>query len=104
MSLSSAVQGARHTAQRITWTREDGSAQNLSGATLSARMVNVVSQNARDVDGTLTVVTAGSGIFDWEYGENDVAAAGVFRVQFVATYSEECDVTFEETFEVRQAI
>ena len=35
MALATAIQGALHTGQTITWTRTDGTPQDLTGATLS---------------------------------------------------------------------
>ncbi|GIK42456.1 MAG: hypothetical protein BroJett011_62890 [Chloroflexota bacterium] len=91
MALENAIQGARHTTQRITWTRSDGTAQNLTGATLSGTITPVMSPAtaAKAIDGTLSLVTAASGIFDWEYGAQDVVQWGVFLVQFKADYGVE---------------
>jgi hypothetical protein len=60
----------------------------LTDATLSGRITPVMSPDteARAIDGSLSIVTAASGIFDWDYGEEDVAEWGVFLVQFKADY------------------
>ena len=91
MALENANQGARYTGQRITWTRSDGSAQDLTGATLSGRIkpVNATIAEAFAITGTLTPVTGqeANGIFDWEYSAADVAHWGTFEVQFKATYA-----------------
>jgi hypothetical protein len=88
MALENANQGARHTVQRVTWTRTDGTAQNLTGATLSGRITPVQSPATASwaIDGTLSVVTAASGVFDWTYGVNDLTNWGIFLVQFKADY------------------
>lgn len=87
MGLANAVQGARHTPQRITWTDTDGDAVDLTGATITGRIRDVNTGTTVDVDGDLNVVTAAAGIFDWTYGAVDVAAAGDYNVQFTATFT-----------------
>src|SRR5512139_468375 len=95
MALQPALKGARNTGQQITWTRTDGVAQNLTGATLSGRMKNIATGTAVAIDGVLSLVTAASGIFNWAYGAVDVGTAGVYEVQLKATYTL-FDVTFSE--------
>lgn len=84
MALAAAVQNARHTAQQITWSDDQGNAVDLTGATLTGyiKQGGVV----RAIDGALALVTAASGVFSWTYGTNDVATDGDAEVQFVATY------------------
>lgn len=86
MGLAAAVQGARRPSQTITWTDEDGTALDLSGATITARIRNITSNLTATSDGAFTIVTAASGIFRWDYSAADVATAGSFEVQFTATY------------------
>lgn len=88
MALAKAVKGARHTAQTITWKRDDGTAVNLTGATLTGRLKNQATEVTTAIDGTLALVTPASGIFRWTYGANDVGTAGTFEVQFTATYAD----------------
>lgn len=86
MALAAAVQNARHTAQQITWTDDQGNAVDGTGSTLSGYIKQ--GQTVRPIDGTLAWVTAASGIFSWAYGANDVGTDGDAEVQFVATYSD----------------
>jgi hypothetical protein len=104
MALSNAVQGATHTAQQITWVDGDGDPLNLTGATLSGRRLNLDTQIAAAIDGVLTVIDGEAGVFNWAYGVGDVATAGAFRVQFVATYDERDDKTLAELWMVEEAI
>ena len=107
MPLGNAVQGAQHTAQRVTWTGWD-----LSSGTLSGRMVEVGSGalsfkgDSRDIDGTFTLVDSGSGgQFDWTYGTNDVADDGDFYVQFKNLHGDSTyDLSYITTFKVSKAI
>jgi len=86
MALAAAVQNARHTAQQITWTDDQGNAVDLTGATLTG----YIRQNGvtRVIDGVLALVTAVAGVFSWTYGTNDVGTDGDAEVQFVATFGD----------------
>lgn len=87
MALADAVQGATRTTQEITWSRDDGTAYDLTGATITGRMRNLTTGASRAISGTLEVTDADSGIFTWTYAAGDVATAGVYEVQFKATFS-----------------
>lgn len=105
MGLANAIQDARHTPQRITWTDTDGDPVDLTGATLTGRIRNVNTGETADIDGDLDVVTAASGIFDWTYGADDVAEAGDYLVQFSATFADTTkDKTLHETWTVVAAL
>jgi len=86
MGLAAAVQGARRPSQTITWSDENGTALDLTGATITARIRNTTANTSVASDGTFTVVTAASGIFRWDYSAADVETAGDFEVQFTATF------------------
>lgn len=102
MTLLKAIKGARHTGQLITWTRDDGTPQNLTGATLTGT-IQATDGATRAIDGTLTVVTPASGIFSWAYGPADVGTAGEFLVIFKATYTE-YDLSYAQYFKVEDAL
>lgn len=88
MALAGAVQGATRPAQIVTWTQDDGSEMDLTDATMTGRILNKATQEARDITGTLTPTDAAHGIFTWAYSAADVEEAGVFLVQFTATFAE----------------
>jgi hypothetical protein len=50
------------------------------------------------------VLDAEAGLFSWVYGAEDVATAGAFNVQFVATFGAANDKTLAELWEVEVAI
>ncbi len=104
MALSNAVQGARHTSQRITWQDGDGDPLNLAGATITARIKDLDTGTARAATGTLEVLDAEAGLFSWVYGVDDVATAGAYHVQFVATFGAANDKTLAELWEVEPAL
>lgn len=104
MALSNAVQGATRTVQRITWQDADGDPLNLTGATLSGRIKDLSTSEARNVAGTLTVLDGPAGLFSWDYGAADVTTAGAFNVQFVATWGTESDKTLAELWVVEAAL
>ncbi len=86
MALAAAVQGALRPEQQITWTDADGDAVDLTGATITARIRNLLSGVTVNSTGSFTVVDAANGIFIWSYSSADVATAGQFAVQFTASY------------------
>ncbi len=104
MALASAIKGARHTAQVITWKDGDGDAQDLTGATLTGR-IGDRNGETRLIDGALAVTNAAGGEFTWAYGSGDVAVSGDFLVQFVATYGDgKNDKTLVEPWRVEREI
>lgn len=86
MTLAAAVQGAKRPSQTITWADENGAAVNLTGATITAAIRDARTGEARASDGTFTVTSASSGVFRWDYGDEDVEEAGSFEVQFTAQF------------------
>lgn len=84
--LPHTIVGDRKRALIITWTDEDDVAIDLTGATLTGEIKNMVSGTEANVTGELVIVTAASGIFSWARSAADVATPGVYRVRFVATY------------------
>lgn len=105
MSLANAVQGATHTPQEITWLDTEGQAVDLTGATMTGRIVPPRGGGpARDVAGALDVVDAEGGVFRWTYDAADVETAGTYQVQFAATYGDATkDVTLAEVWVVKPA-
>lgn len=87
MALADAVQGATRPQQQITWTDADGDAVNLTGATITAIIRDRTTFGTAASTGTLALTTPASGVFTWTYGSADVATAGVYDVQFTASYS-----------------
>lgn len=61
-------------------------------------------RDAAALDGALSIVDGEAGVFAWAYGDSDVATAGAFRVQFVATYGDKADKTLSELWVVEEAI
>lgn len=104
MALATAVAGARHTGQTITWTRANGTAHDLTGATLTGTIRNEVAGTVVAITGTLTPTSATEGIFTWAYSAADVATAGRYVVQFKATYTGTYDLSFLEPWTVDTAI
>ena len=88
MGLANAVEASRHTAQSITWSDENGTAVDLTGATITGRTKNNKTGTVTTIDGTLALVTASSGIFSWTYGAVDVGTVGKYTVQFIATFAD----------------
>lgn len=86
MALAHAVAGATRPSQVITWLRDDDTAEDLTGATITGKLFDHSLGTTRDIDGTLAVTDGTAGVFTWAYGPADVAAPGRFQAQFTATY------------------
>ncbi len=89
------VQGANHPSYTITFLDLDRTSYNLTGATMSGK-VQSSTGTTTTLTGSFALVTAASGIFSYTPSSADVAlAAGNYRIQFTATYS---DTTKDRTF------
>jgi hypothetical protein len=87
-AISDALQGARHTAQTITWLDDQGNVKDLTGATVTARIEPQAGGTVRAADGAFSLVGGGTtGQFTWTYGQADVGTVGRFNVQFKATFA-----------------
>lgn len=86
MALANAVKGATRPSQVVTWTRAEGTPEDLSGATITGTLQHVDTKATRAIAGTLNVTSAAAGTFTWVYAAEDVAEAGTFDVQFIATF------------------
>ena len=84
MALADAVRGGRRPSQIVTWTRNGGGAEDLTGATLTGWIRTRATGDTRGIAGTLTVTDGPGGTFRWDYAAADVAQAGAFDVQFNA--------------------
>ena len=102
--IPAAIQGARLPGRQLTWSRSDGTAEDLTGATITARMQNKATGVASDVTGTLTVIDAANGVFTWALSAADVATVGDFDLQFTASYGSLAARTYKADWSVRAAI
>ena len=74
MALAPAIHGALRPGQTITWVREDGQPEDLTGATLTGTLYRRMLSEQRAITGILTIVDAINGVFRWEYDLADVIA------------------------------
>ena len=84
--LAYAIKGAQRPSQIITWLDADGDAVNLSGATITGKLVSMATGTITDIAGDLTVTNGIVGEFTWTYDAADVAMSGKFKAQFTAAY------------------
>src|SRR4029079_103306 len=89
MALAEAIAGAQRPSQIVTWTRGDNTPENLTDATLSGTITDSFTGETRAIAGSLDVTDGPNGVFAWVYGEEDVATAGRYEVQFTATFGSE---------------
>lgn len=104
MALASAVQNSRYVAQVIVWADEENDPLDLTGATLSGRILSEATGEVADIDGTLSIIDPDAGSFSWQYGPGDVSTPGRFQVQFTATYGSISERTFITPWYVERAI
>lgn len=106
MALASAVKGGLRPSQVVTWTRDDGNAETLTGATLTGFIRSRTTGTTRALAGTLTVTNGAGGEFRWDYAAADVADTGFFDVQFNAAFlaSPTPAKTFVTRWDVREAL
>lgn len=106
MALVDAVQDGLRPSQRLTWVDASGVAVDLTGATLSGIIRSRATGSARVIAGTLSITDATGGVFTWEYDAADVVDAGLFDVQFVASYSSGLTPakTFVSVWAVRESL
>jgi hypothetical protein len=89
MSLPDAFVGARHTGLEVTWEHSDHTPYDLTDATVSAEIKNKTTGQKVPADGIFTITSPTAGLFTWEFGVLDVSTAGVYSVQFQATYADD---------------
>jgi len=87
MALTAAVKGGLRPSQIVVWARSDGTAENLTDATLTGTITNRATTTTRAIAGTLTVTDGAAGQFRWDYAAGDVDTAGEFDVQFSAAFA-----------------
>jgi len=85
-NLPGRVQGGLRPSQSITWRREDATAEDLSGATITGKLRDRATGTSRAIAGTFSVTDGTAGAFRWDFAAEDVATAGTFDVQFTATF------------------
>lgn len=108
MALPDRVQGATRPAMLITWLREDGTPEDLTGATMTAWMRRARTADAPvEVSGTLApTANADDGEFQWLVHDDDIAVAGDFDVEIVATFGSAPTVakTFNTTWTITPSL
>lgn len=103
MALDDTVVGATAVPQQITWTRTDGTAQNLTGYTITGRMYSVERRISRAITGTFDDVTPASGIFIWNRSTADVESEGIWLIQFKGTNGSNVVISFDTVWHIRTA-
>lgn len=86
MALAHAIMGALRPSQIVSWVRGDDNPENLTGATMTGKILDVRTGTVRAIAGSLTVLDGEEGSFVWAYDAADVVATGKYMVQFTATF------------------
>jgi len=103
--IPNAIEGAEHTPYGITWTFEDGTALDLTGAVITG-LANNLADGINKVlpSSRFTITDALNGKFDWVIDPTDVDTPGTFEVQFTATFSPTIAKTFRAEWVVEAAV
>lgn len=106
MALPDRVRGGIRPSQSVTWKRESGEAEDLTGATITGVIRNRATGATRAIAGTLALTDASAGGLRWDMAAADVAESGSFDVQFTATFAAGLSParTFVERWTVAEAL
>lgn len=100
------TQGSTHRGFGFTVKDEEtGVAVALTGATMTGRIIGIEPVvAAAALSGALALTDAANGVFSWSPSTADVAAAGKFELQFVATIAAKPYKTFRAVLIIEEAI
>lgn len=102
--LPSITAGATMRPMEIHWQDSNGNPRDLSNTTITARIQDRDTGDARSAVGTFLILDAPGGVFAWTLDTAD-AVAGDYNVQFVATGNAGAlDITMSARWIVREAI
>jgi hypothetical protein len=95
VTLTDAVQGARHEPITVEWGIDLSDVVTITGTKreLGSPVVTAL-------DGTFEVTDEDTGVFEWSLGAGDVGTAGLFEVQFTATFTDDA-ITIASPWTVR---
>ena len=80
------VAGGLRPSLEIIWTRDDGTPEDLTGATMTGTIADRQG-NSRAIAGALTVLDGAAGVFEWAFGATDLVQPGTYQVQFTAAFN-----------------
>lgn len=83
--LADAVDGSVRGGQDMFWRQPDGAPIDLTGATITGTLQDMVSAVDRAIAGTLSVIDGPAGHAQWDYAAADVVE-GFYYAQFNAAY------------------
>ena len=86
MALANAIKNAKRPSQLITWVDQDGTALDLTGAVITARIDKEGNAPSVSSDGAFVITDAVNGVFRWDYGTVDVSESGNHIIQFNAAF------------------
>lgn len=88
MPISPLYVGERHKPLSVTWVDDSNVALDLTGATLSVRFGGVGTSASFAGTGVFSVTSPTGGLFTYTMSADDVATAGTWQLQFLATYAD----------------
>lgn len=88
MPISPLYVGEAHRPLSVTWQDDSGAALDLTTATLTVRFSGVAGSTGFNGTGTFNITSAATGKFTYTLSATDVAVAGTWNLQFIATYGD----------------
>ena len=85
--VATTIEGSLRNTIAVTFLNPSDTAQDLTGATVTATIEPANGNVQRAATGTFALVTAASGTFTWTPSAADVATPGIYIVQFNAAYA-----------------
>lgn len=70
----------------LTWLRESGDPEDLTGATMTGTITDRAG-TSRPIAGALTVLDGPAGTFEWAFAAADLAQPGTYTIQFAAAFN-----------------
>lgn len=107
MTLPTVVQGSLRPSLQITWLRQGTQTpEDLTAATLTGSLRASGATSITAIAGALTVTDGANGVFRWDLAAADVATAGSYMVEFVATFASGASPakTFSEGWTVAKSL
>ena len=85
MTLSPWVIGQTHPVWALTWQDDTGNPVDLTAATITGKIAPPSGASVA-LKNTPAIITANIGRFNYSVAANEVAVAGTYMVQFIATF------------------
>lgn len=88
MSYTPVTTGDNHDGLACTWQRDDGTAVDITGATITFRWQSTPGGTVVDGNGTVTITSAAAGQFTYKFGTTELAFSGSYTFQWKGVWGD----------------